>query len=41
MPICKICGEEHPEYEMATEDTCIFCDLTLIHDISIENGQLV
>ena len=40
MPICKICGEEHTKEEMSTIDTCIYCDLNLVHDINIEDGQL-
>jgi hypothetical protein len=40
--ICSICGQEYPDIEMSTSnpDTCLNCDLNLVHDANIEDSQL-
>ena len=37
MPFCIICGEYHLEKEMATEEICIYCNVTLINNNEINN----
>jgi hypothetical protein len=32
MPFCKICGEYHLEDDMAIDDICVNCNLTIIHN---------
>ena len=37
--ICKICGSDYPPEEMETEDVCIYCSTTILHDV-FEGHQL-
>jgi len=40
MPICRVCGEDYEEDQMATDDVCINCDCAIVHDAMIDDGQL-
>jgi hypothetical protein len=38
--ICSICGEVKDDSELSHDDVCIYCDLNIMHDANIEDGQL-